>query len=160
MSDEEEKQEGEIDFSKLTRQNILYRLAKASIDTTGRGILIDYEIVMKLLARLGEDPLRKRWKDKTEQKLKILKDIGKKASQINFHLLSLDDESISKEKKIVDYRFLKARKEYADIVDNLDVIYEALYTLIDATTTLKNLSIPHEYFQDKSKKPTSAEIRS
>lgn len=140
------------EFSNSTRQDILYRLAKSSEDKLGRGFLIRYEVVNMLLARLGDECLRKRWGDKFEEKMIILKKLGSYVSNINFFLSKVDDEKFEDGKGLIDKRLLMARKIYVEAVNHLDVLYEAFYTLLDETTVLKKLSIPQEYFGEKVKK--------
>jgi len=133
------------DFSHSVRQNILYRMAEASKDKVGRSFLIEYEIVMKLLARIGKAPLVKKFgEEKTQEILIKLEEIGRYVSKINFFLML-------KIKDISDERYMEAMKYYTYVVDYLGLIYRVYYILLDATSDLKYMNIPHEYLSEDKK---------
>ena len=135
-----------IDFSKATRQNILFRFAQSSKDTFGFSALIDYEICMRLYGRMGSEPLiKKLGKEQTEKNLLKLKQLGGIISNINFYLLHLEK---NKTVSVADPKFIQARKYFAFAVQHLDLIYETLYILLDATPILKTLPIPNEYLSE------------
>jgi len=149
----EEKQRTE--FSENTRQNILYRLAKASEDELGRSFLIIYEVTNMLIGKLGTKSLEEKWKEDFNEKMLKLRKIGMYVSQINFFFFGIDDQRFKKEIDVTNPNFLNARKMYAMIVKDLDIIYEAFYTLMESTERLKYLDIPNEYFGDKYRKQSN-----
>jgi len=148
MDEEKENKNIEVDFSKATQQHILYKLAQSCKDIYGRSFLKDYEITMMLLARLGQEPLKKVWGIGTYEKIQELKILGGLISKINFYLLGVKEIE-----RMDDYNpnLLKAMESYKEVVENLDLLYEAFYILWDATPNLKYMDIPHHYLSDEPK---------
>lgn len=140
------------EFSKLVRQDIQYRMAM-SCKSDSKSFLILYEVIMMLKARLGEEPLKKEWGDKFEEKMNKLKELGKLISYINFFLMSgVPDERFKKEIDVADRKFVLSRRVYADVVGELDLLYETFYILLYSTNILKNLDIPNQYLRSDDKK--------
>jgi len=160
MTNTEEPKKDFKEFSRFTIQNILYRMAKASEDRLGRGFLIEYEVVMKLKARIGDAPLKEVWGKEFEVKLAKLKKLGSYVSWINLFLMNVDDDKFLKEESLRSPKFIKARHVYATVVNHLDLMDEAFYILLDNTKSLKMKDIPNEYFGDKidSRRRPSTEV--
>lgn len=130
-------------------QAFLRKLAIASSDPTGRGILSLYECVSMLRAQVGEEPLKKEWKEAYSEKTKNLDGLRTKVSNLNFFLFQLDEFKVKQEQEVTSPSFIRYRKMYAEVVSEIDLLYDAFHILLEATKVLKFLSIPNEYWIQK-----------
>ncbi|MBI2667621.1 hypothetical protein HYX17_02515 [Candidatus Woesearchaeota archaeon] len=140
------------EFKSSTQQGILMRMAKAYSDTSGTGYLILYEVIAMLRGKLGDDPLKKVWKEKYDIKIKKLRKVGIILSELNFYLFQLDDRKLRKEIDVTSPYVIKYRNLFAKSSLYIDIIYEAFYILLNETKKLKHMDIPNSFWSEIEKK--------